>query len=60
MANTKLTKCNFCNYATGSGCMVTPNSYYCKKANEEYYQYMQNNKVGQTAQKSLRSWDRKI
>ena len=39
MINNKLTKCSFCGYKTNSGCMVTPNSYYCKKATDEYYQY---------------------
>jgi hypothetical protein len=39
--------------------MVTPNSYYCKEANNEYYQYLQNKKVSQPAQKSLRSWDKR-
>jgi hypothetical protein len=41
--------------------MVTPNSYYCKEANDEYYQYLrnQNSSTKQPAQKSLRAWDRK-
>lgn len=58
MANYK-TKCDFCRYATTSGCMVTPNSHYCKEANNEFYQYLQNRKTATPAQKSLRSWDRK-
>ena len=57
MNNNKLTKCSFCTYSTKSGCMVTPNSYYCKKATEEYYQYIKGNK--QPAIKSLRPWDKK-
>ncbi len=55
------TKCNFCKYATGRGCMVTPNSHYCKEANDEYYQYLRikNNTAAIPVQKSLRSWDKK-
>ena len=53
-----LTKCDFCNYKTATGCMVTPNSHYCKKATDEYYQYARS--TGQnTAVKSLRSWDKR-
>ena len=54
----QLTKCDFCSYRTTTGCMVTPNSYYCKKANDEYYQYIRGNKQ-QKPVKSLRSWERK-
>ena len=57
MAKNKLNKCSFCSYATTSGCMVTPNSYYCKKATDEYYQYVSNNK--QQVVKSLRPWERR-
>ena len=57
--NSRLTKCSFCSYATKTGCMVTPNYYYCKKANDEYYQYLRTKNVKQPAQKSLRSWDKK-
>lgn len=57
MNNTKLTKCDFCGYKTISGCMVTPNSYYCKKAIDEYYQHVRNN--NQTIVKSLRPWEKK-
>jgi hypothetical protein len=39
--------------------MVTPNSHYCKEANDEYYQYLKNKNTKQSAQKSLRSWDKK-
>ena len=42
--STKLTRCSFCRYWSGSSCMVTPSSYYCKDANDEYYQYINNNK----------------
>lgn len=59
MNNTnKLNKCDFCSYKTATGCMVTPNSYYCKKANEEYYRYIRSNQQ-QKPVKSLRSWERK-
>lgn len=51
----KLTKCNFCSYWTGRGCMVTPNYNNCKKASEEYYQHFHGNT---RPQKSLRSWDK--
>jgi hypothetical protein len=53
-----LTKCSFCSYATPTGCMVTPNSYYCKKATDEYYAYIRRNQP-QAQVKSLRKWDRK-
>ena len=41
--------------------MVTPNSHYCKEANDEYYQYLKtrNNAASIPAQRSLRSWDKK-
>lgn len=51
-------KCSFCKYATPRGCMVTPNSYYCREASDEYYQYLHNNKT-QVTQKSFRPWDKK-
>lgn len=54
----KLTKCNFCTYATKTGCMVTPNSYYCKKAADEYYQYIRSSKQNNSI-KSIRPWDKK-
>ena len=57
MNNTK-TKCSFCKYWSGRSCMVTPNSFYCKEANNEYYLYL-NNKNQAQPQKSLRPWDRK-
>ena len=61
MSNQNKTKCSFCRYWTGYGCMVTPNSHYCKEANDEYYQYLRTNNVGtkQPVTKSLRSWDKK-
>ena len=59
MNNTRLSKCNFCKYHTKSGCMSTPNSYYCKEANNEYYQYLRDKKSVQFNQKILRPWDKK-
>ena len=58
MNNNKLTKCSFCAYSTKSGCMVTPNSYYCKKATDEYYQHIKGGQQSKPA-KSLRPWDKK-
>ena len=53
-------KCDFCQYWTGRGCMVTPNSYYCREANNEYYQYLKNtNTNNRTSIKSFRKWDKK-
>ena len=57
--NNKNTKCSFCRYATGIGCMVTPNSHYCREATDEYYRHLKQKQVVQPAKKSLRSWDRK-
>lgn len=54
----KLTKCNFCSYATPTGCMVTPNYYYCKKAIEEFNAHIKGSGVNSTV-KSLRKWDRR-
>ena len=54
----KVNKCSFCSYKTASGCMVTPNSYYCKKAADEYYQYMRAGRQNKPA-KSLRPWDKR-
>ena len=54
-----ITKCSFCKYATKSGCMVKPSAYNCKEANDEYWQYVQNNKNNLQTQKSLRPWDKK-
>ncbi len=56
--NKSKSKCDFCRYKTSSGCMVTPNSYYCKEANDEFYRYLQNKKAPQQPQKSLRAWDK--
>jgi hypothetical protein len=39
--------------------MVTPSAYYCKAANDEYYQYLQSKKANQPTQKSFRPWDKK-
>jgi hypothetical protein len=52
-------KCDFCRYKTPSGCMVTPNSAYCREATDEYYRYIQSKKTSPPAVKSLRSWDKK-
>lgn len=60
--NTTKTKCNFCTYYTGSSCMVTPNSYYCRKANDEYREYINDYAKGVKSKapiRSLRSWERK-
>ena len=54
----KLTKCSFCSYATSTGCMVTPNSYYCKKASDEYYQHMRGQQQTKPT-KSLRPWEKR-
>ena len=56
--NRNKTKCDFCRYATKSGCMVTPNSAYCREATDELYRYLREGKTV-TKVKSLRSWDRK-
>ena len=58
MINKRLSKCDFCSYKTATGCMVTPNSYYCKKAADEYYQYIRGGQQSKPA-KSLRSWDKR-
>ena len=57
--NTKqqYTKCNFCRYWSGHGCMVTPDSHYCRDALNEFYAYLNKNKQQPT--KSLRPWDRR-
>ena len=59
MNNIPKNKCSFCVYYTGSSCMVTPSAYYCKRATDEYYQYLQSRKNNQMKQKSLRPWDKK-
>jgi hypothetical protein len=51
-------KCDFCKHWTGRSCMVTPNSYYCKEAYDEYQQYIRGTQQ-QTQIKSLRNWDRR-
>lgn len=53
------TKCSFCRYWSGRSCMVTPNSYYCKQANDEYCQYLRLKINTLPTQKSLRPWDKK-
>jgi hypothetical protein len=60
MINSKSkTKCDFCKYRSNTSCMVTPNSAYCKEANDEYYQYLHNSRTAQPPQKSLRPWDKR-
>ena len=54
-----ISKCSFCRYATSTGCMVTPNSSYCREATDEYYRHLKQKQTIQPAQKSLRPWDRK-
>lgn len=51
-------RCDFCKYKTPSGCMVTPSAYYCKAANDEYYQYLQSKKNNAYTIKSLKPWSR--
>ena len=41
----KLNRCDFCKYWSGSSCMVVPNSYYCREANNEYYLYIKTKKA---------------
>lgn len=57
--NKTFIKCSFCKYYSGSSCMTTPNSYMCKAASDEYYQYLQARKVQSQPQKSLRAWDKR-
>ena len=57
MTTQKLTKCSFCKYFSGTTCMAKPDSFYCKEAINEYWQYINNKKQPQA--KSLRKWDRK-
>lgn len=61
MTNNK-TKCDFCKHWTGQSCMVTPNSYYCREANDEYREYINDYVKGVKSKaplKSLRSWERR-
>ena len=51
------TKCDFCRYWTGQGCMVTPNSYYCREASDELRRYL-TNKQKQSTIKSFRKCDK--
>lgn len=56
------TKCDFCKHWTGRSCMVTPSSYYCREANDEYRQYVSEYAKGVKSKapvKSFRSWDKK-
>lgn len=57
----KLNRCAFCRYYTGSSCMVTPNSYYCREANDEHHQYASDYAKGVKSKapvKSFRKWDK--
>ena len=40
----KKTVCDFCAYHTGSGCMVTPNSHYCRQAKSEFFSWLEQQK----------------
>lgn len=35
------TKCDFCKYWTGRSCMATPNSIYCRDAQNEFYAWLE-------------------
>ena len=35
------TKCDFCKYYLGNGCVVDYNTNYCREALSEYYAYLQ-------------------
>lgn len=51
------TKCDFCRYWTGASCRVTPNSAYCREAQDELNRYLRGDQV--MPQKSLRQWDKR-
>lgn len=51
------TKCNFCKYYTGTSCMMTPNSRYCKEAAAEFF-YSQEHRGVAPKMKSKRPWDK--
>lgn len=59
MKSVRKTKCDFCAYRTTSGCMVTPDSQYCKKAKDEFFAWLSNQKQPQQPVKSLRKWERR-
>lgn len=40
----KKTVCDFCTYHTRSGCMVTPNSHYCRQAKSEFFSWLEQQK----------------
>ena len=40
MAYKQYTKCDFCRYYVGKTCTARPNSWYCKEATNEFYQYL--------------------
>jgi len=47
------TKCDFCQYFSGSSCMAKPNSHYCQEALDEFYAYINKNKQYERPVKSL-------
>jgi hypothetical protein len=40
--NQPTNKCNFCKYFSGRNCMVKPDSFYCKDALAEYWEWVKN------------------
>lgn len=56
--NSKHSKCDFCQYFSGSACMVTPNSNYCSQATAEYNQWLLNQKRQQQKKKDRNKYDR--
>jgi hypothetical protein len=42
MANQPVNKCSFCKYFSGRNCMVKPDSFYCKDALAEYWEWVKN------------------
>ena len=44
MVDKRYTKCDFCQYHTKTGCMMTQNSYYCKNATDEFYRWLERQK----------------
>jgi len=44
MVSKRYTKCDFCRYKTASGCTAKPDSFYCRDATNEFYQWLNNQK----------------
>jgi len=42
----KYTKCDFCQYRAGGRCTVKPDSFYCRDAQNEFYQWLKERKQG--------------